>query len=178
MCPLWDAIDTPCLIRGFIAQAIYLYDETKKGYLTKPTGAGLTTKTHAGSLLHFEHIRIFWYKPLLATQLHHNVLDIKLNSELWMNRCSQNEICNMNATIFLQYRVAVFQWRRALYQRVSEGIDIWSRGGIFPIFRPRSSSPQEDFNPIYSLGHQRISRPYLNPGSCFQISRSTQTVAA
>ena len=44
MCPLWDAIDTPCLIRGFIAQAIYLYDETKKGYLTKPTGAGLTTK--------------------------------------------------------------------------------------------------------------------------------------
>ena len=30
MCPLWEAIDTPCLIRGFIAQAIYLYDETKK----------------------------------------------------------------------------------------------------------------------------------------------------
>jgi hypothetical protein len=44
MCPLWDAIDTPCLIRGFIAQAIYLYDETKKGSLTKPTGAGLNGK--------------------------------------------------------------------------------------------------------------------------------------
>jgi hypothetical protein len=29
MCPLWDAIDTPCLIRGFTTES-YLYDETKK----------------------------------------------------------------------------------------------------------------------------------------------------
>jgi hypothetical protein len=32
MCPLWDASDTPCLIRGSITESVYLYDETKKDF--------------------------------------------------------------------------------------------------------------------------------------------------
>jgi hypothetical protein len=51
MCPLWDAIDTPCLIRGSITESAYLYDETKKRSLTKSTRAGLNGK-HTLELLH------------------------------------------------------------------------------------------------------------------------------
>lgn len=56
MCPLWDAIDTPCLIRGSFTESVYLYDETKK--IFNEIYKSWTDGKHALELLHLGYLRI------------------------------------------------------------------------------------------------------------------------